>query len=246
MTYASPHVENRLKTQLTALLEIGFEVHTLGFGEKLLPGVTKHIQIPYSSGVVSFARKAIIHLLKEPKHRFHALRVPKSAIYELWTLEYNLVITHDLELLPLICDPDYMPSAFRNAMRQVDLHELHDFVPPASGLLGFFWKVLGFRLKPYHYWLLSLLSSETLDLATVVNRSIGEWYVAKGYLVSYVEIMNCAPFRDSTLESRQEENLKFIYHGKFDEKRGLNHLVEASLELRPGDTIKLFFTHRFQ
>jgi len=247
MTYALPDSENRLKTQLKTLLEMGFEVHTLGFGSRVLAGVSKHITIPQSSGFFANFRKGLIHLMKSPKRRFYELRVPQSVIDEASRSEYHLIVAHDLELLPLILDSSITPYEFKDSIKQVDLHELHEFESPVSGTLGIIWRLLAFWIRPYHEWLLSLLSSRQLSAATVVNQSIGEWYVSQGYLKEFTVIRNCAPHRESLYDPRISESLEFVYHGKYAKRRGLEHLVKASLGMRPVDTLHFILTgNRFE
>ena len=242
MTYARPDAENRLKTQLSALQSSNFEVHTLGLGSLALPGVTRHIQITEQSDFLSPFKKALIHLFRKPRDRFGSLRVSDQVTSQFNGTKYDLVVAHDLELLPLILDSKLAPEAFKEAKKQVDLHELHDFTSPVSGLLEFFWRVLRFRLLPYHNWLLSFLKSNEIDIVTVVNQSIGEWYVNNGYLSHFSVIRNCAPYSELNLELRDNRPLKFLYHGKTDKKRGLDNLVELASNLNPGDTMNFLLT----
>jgi hypothetical protein len=242
MTYAPPDAENRLKTQLTELLKLEFEVHTLGLGNHVLDGASKHFELPEHPGLLGFFWKAAIHLTMSPKHRFSKLRFPKSVVAKLEMHQYDLVVAHDLELLPAISSSSCAPSAFESALRQVDLHELHEFTAPASGILGFFWHVLKFRLLPYHEWLFSQLQSDRIGLVTVVNKSIGDWYVQNGHIKSFEEIRNAAPFVEISLEPRDALGIKYLYHGKFAPKRGLENLVEASLNMNPGDSLTFMLT----
>jgi hypothetical protein len=244
MTYAYPEEENRLKTQLAELLRIGFEVHTLGFGAKRIDGVTKHFEIPKRQNLIGLARVALIHLIFPTKSRFHPLRSPRPISKKLQNRSYDLVIAHDLELLPLLLDRDIRPSSFETSVKQVDLHELHEFRPTMNGIANIVWKFLGFRIKPYHEWLMSLLRSPELDLATVVNKSIGDWYVANNYLQTFTEVMNAAPYRNVTFENRQTDALDFIYHGRYARHRGLEKLVAASLAIRSGDRFHFMLTGR--
>lgn len=242
MTYAHPNAENRLKTQLTELLMLDFEVHTLGFGNHVLDGASKHFELPERPGLLGFFWKAAIHLTRPPKHRFNTLRFPKSVVAKLEIHQYDLVVAHDLELLPAITASSCVPSAFSSALGQVDLHELHEFTSPASGILGFFWHVLKFRLLPYHKWLFSQLQSDRIGLITVVNKSIGDWYVKHGHIKSFAEIRNAAPFVEISFESRDALGIRYLYHGKFAPKRGLENLVEASLNMNPGDSLTFMLT----
>jgi hypothetical protein len=127
MTYAYPEEENRLKTQLAELLRIGFEVHTLGFGDKRIEGVTKHFEIPKRQNLIGLVRVALIHLILPIKLRFHPLRAPRVIAKQLLCGPYDLVIAHDLELLPLLVEGDIRPPSFEASVKQVDLHELHEF-----------------------------------------------------------------------------------------------------------------------
>jgi glycosyltransferase involved in cell wall biosynthesis len=242
MTFAPPKAENRLKTQLSVLLGLGFEVHTLGLGSDILKGVTKHFELPVNSGLRGFAKNAIVHLTKKPADRFQVLRFPQKIIHDLNHFTYDLVVTHDLELLPAITDPRIAPSAFLSSVRQVDLHELHDFTSPASGLLGAMWRILRHRLRPYQEWLFSQLGSSKIDLVTVVNQSIGEWYVRNGYIKHFAEIRNAAPYLDLDFEHRTEQGIRYLYHGKFARKRGLENLVHASLAMKNSDSMNFMLT----
>lgn len=242
MTYAYPDEENRLKTQISELLRMGLEVHTLGFGEKRLEGVSRHFEIPKRQNLIGLARVALIHLVLPIDKRFHPLRVPKANLEELESQSYDLVIAHDLELLPLVLVPAIRPASFERSIKQVDLHELHEFRPTMTGLANFFWTLLRFRTRPYHDWLLSLLTSPDLDFATVVNRSIGDWYVANNYFETFTEIMNAAVYENSGFESRASDSLNFVYHGKYAKNRGLEKLVEASLSIRKGDHFHFLLT----
>lgn len=242
MTYAPPDVENRLKTQLAELLKLDFEVHTLGLGSQVLKGVSKHFELPEHHSLLGFIRKATIHLTRPPNERFTMLRFPKSVVAKLENHSYDLVVVHDLELLPALASRTYVPSAFNFALRQVDLHELHEFTAPASGLLGFFWHVLKFRLLPYHDWLFSQLQFDRIGLVTVVNKSIGDWYVDNGHIKSFEEVRNAAPFVEMSFESRDARGIRYLYHGKFAPKRGLENLVDASLSMNPGDSLHFMLT----
>lgn len=242
MTYAHPDAENRLKTQLVELKGLGFEIHTVGLGKDCLTGVAKHFELPAHSGILGFSKVALIHLTKNPQSRFMLLRFPKTVINELNSFNYELVITHDLELLPALTNPNFGITAFHSSIRHVDLHELHEFKSPTSGVLGVVWWLLRFRLRSYHDWLISQLKSNQIDLVTVVNEAIGNWYLANGYLTKFEEIRNAAPYLDIKFESRSSKGIKFLYHGKFAKTRGLDNLVEASLYLKPEDSIHFMLT----
>jgi hypothetical protein len=242
MTFAPPDAENRLKTQLSVLHGLGFEVHTLGLGTNLLKGVTKHFELPEYVGLWGFGKKAIVHLTRKPAGRFKNLRFPQRVIDEINDFKYDLVVTHDLELLPVLTDPDISPTAFDSSIRQVDLHELHEFIAPAAGLLGLMWWVLRHRLRPYHEWLFSQLSSSRIDLVTVVNQSIGEWYLGNGHIKHFEEIRNAAPYSDLEFENRTEKGIRYLYHGKYAPKRGLESLVQASLAMNNQDSMNFMLT----
>lgn len=242
MTYANPDEENRLKTQLAELLRMGYEVHTLGFGTERLHGVAQHFCIPKRQKLLGLVRVALIHLLFAKDKRFQALRVPRRVLDELEGRRYALVITHDLELLPLLLHSPVRPSTFLKSVKQIDLHELHEFRSPMSGIHNVFWRLLGFRLKPYHDWLMKFLQSKEVDLITVVNQSIGEWYVRNGHITSFLEVMNAAPELKVAFEKRSTESLRVIYHGRYGKSRGLEKVVEASVRLREGDSMHFMLT----
>ena len=82
MTYAHPDEENRLKTQLAELLRMGFDVHTLGFGNKKLEGVKSHFELPKRQNLIGLFRVALSHLFLPGRNRFHSLRVPKRILKE--------------------------------------------------------------------------------------------------------------------------------------------------------------------
>jgi hypothetical protein len=113
-----------------------------------------------------------------------------------------------------------------------------------NGIANVVWKLLEFRIRPYHEWLMSLLRSPELDLATVVNKSIGDWYVANNYLQTFTEVMNAAKYQEVPFESRRSESLDFIYHGRYARNRGLEKLVTASLGIREGDRFHFMLTGR--
>jgi hypothetical protein len=243
MTYAHPDEENRLKTQLAELLRMGFEVHTLGFGNKKLEGVNSHFELPKRQNLIGLFRVALIHLFIPVRNRFHSLRVPPKILKELELQSVDLVIAHDLELLPLLLDQKIRPMSFEKAVKHIDLHELHEFRSTVSGpLANFVWKLLEGRLKAYHDWLMSLLRSQDIDLATVVNQSIGNWYVLNNFLSDFTEVLNAAPYLEMPFESRHDDGLKFVYHGKYSENRGLELLISASFGMKPGDTLNLMLT----
>lgn len=244
MTYAYPDEENRLKTQIEELLRMGLEVHTLGFGKERLDGVSRHFELPKSQDLIGLLRVALIHLALPIKKRFHPLRAPKRNLKELENQSYDLVIAHDLELLPLLLAPGIRPASLEKSIKQVDLHELHELRPVMTGFAHFFWNLLRFRIRPYHDWLMLLLRSPDLDLATVVNKSIGDWYVTNKYLQSFTEIMNAAVYQKVSFESRESESLNFIYHGRYSKSRGLEKLVEASLSIRMEDQLHFMLTGR--
>jgi hypothetical protein len=242
MTFAYPDSENRLKTQLSELINLGFEVHTAGLGRLRLAGVSRHFELPKLSGLSGLAKIGIIHLTRKPKNRFPLLRFPKKIMEEFNSFRYDLVVTHDLELLPVLTDPDNSPRAFDSSIRQVDLHELHEFTAPAAGLLGLMWWVMRHRLRQYHEWLFSQLSSSRIDLVTVVNQSIGEWYLGNGNIKHFEEIRNAAPYADLDFENRTEKGIRYLYHGKYAPKRGLESLVEASLAMNDQDSMNFMLT----
>jgi hypothetical protein len=243
MTYAHPDEENRLKTQLAELLRMGFEVHTLGFGNKKLEGVKSHFELPKRQNLIGLFRVALIHLFMPVRNRFHSLRVPSRIVKELELQSLDLVIAHDLELLPLLLDQKIRPMSFEKAVKHVDLHELHEFRSTVSGpLANSVWKLLEVRLKAYHDWLMSLLRSQDVDLATVVNQSIGNWYVMNNFLSDFTEVLNAAPYLELPFESRHGDGLKFVYHGRYSGNRGQELLVSASLGINEGDSFHLILT----
>jgi hypothetical protein len=243
MTYAHPDEENRLKTQLAELLRMGFEVHTLGFGNKKLAGVKSHFELPNRQNLIGLFRVALIHMFLPVRNRFHPLRVPRRILKELELQGVDLVIAHDLELLPLLLDQKIRPVSFEKAVKHIDLHELHEFRSTVSGpLANSVWKLLEVRLKAYHDWLMSLLRSQDVDLATVVNQSIGNWYVENHFLRDFTEVLNAAPYLDLPFESRQDSGLKFVYHGRYSGNRGQELLVSASLGIERGDSFHLVLT----
>ena len=105
MSYSSPLEENRLRTQVMALLDLGFEVHTFGLGELSVEGVTKHIGIPVrNQNARELIRNLVTHIRLKPEERFQVLRVPSTATTLFEDQDYSLVVAHDLELLPLSGD----------------------------------------------------------------------------------------------------------------------------------------------
>lgn len=242
MTYAPPEAENRLKPQLKVLLEMDFEVHTLGLGSATLPGVAKHFELKNRTDLFGLIFKGLLHIFLSPQRRFSPLRSEPNLVAELGQIDYRLVITHDLELLPLLTQEPFKSELFVGSIKHVDLHELHEFVSPTSGVLDIFWKALNFRLRPYHDWLIQQLKSAEIALFTLVNASIGEWYVSKGLIKDYVEVRNCAPYRSADFSTRESEGLQYIYHGKYGASRGLEKLIKASLSMRPIDTLNFMLT----
>ena len=242
MTYAYPDEENRLKTQLAELIRMGFEVHTLGFGSECLDGVSRHYEVPKKQNVIGLARVALVHVFLPATRRFPLLRVPAKGLNGIEDQNYQLVIAHDLELLPLLVSKKFRPLSFGQSIKHVDLHELHELNPTMNGLANFFWQVIRFRIQAYHEWLLSLLRSSEIDLATVVNQSIGNWYVHNNYLKNFTEVMNVSPQREVVFEERKRESLDFVYHGRYARNRGIEKLVASSLGIRDGDRFHFMLT----
>lgn len=243
MAMSFPDSENRLKTQLIGLQKMNFEIHTLGFGEKAIDGVQRHFEIKATKrDPVNAMWRLLINLTRQPKERFKALTLPRIPIGEMASISYDLIINHDLELLPLLTQKQFIPDSFRSAVTHVDLHEHHSFSGEEVGPLSSIWRFFGQAFPAYHSWLLAQLSSTMINLTTVVNRSIGAWYLDNGYFSKYLEIINAAPQSHMPLIHRHEEALRFIHHGKFSKRRGLENLVLASLEFRPGDTLNFMLT----
>jgi hypothetical protein len=184
----------------------------------------------------------LLHLFFGEPLRFVGLRVPKRLIRRIEAENYSLVVAHDLELLPLMTQPKCGSGALKGSLKHVDLHELHELDAPSQGWSGLIWSLAGFRLRSYHGWLLGQLTSPNIDLVTVVNESIGTWYVNQHLIAEFVEIRNCAPFLPMSFEPRTDEGVRYLYHGKYAPNRGLEKLVYASRYMRDCDELSFMLT----
>jgi glycosyltransferase involved in cell wall biosynthesis len=242
MTFARPERENRLRTQVVELQKLGFQVDTLGFGNNPIEGVSKHIRISYPPRPARQLREAASLLAPTFRNRFRLVRGYKRILKELRGLSYDLVINHDLELLPLIADPQLLPPAFRYAIKQIDLHELHEYQP--SPMSGMPWpaKILESKYRRYQEWLISLIASDHLELVTVVAPRIARWYEENLGVKNYLVVRNVCAYRSAKFEPRSRQGIDYLHHGSFSAFRSPNLLVEASLFLKPEDSINFMFT----
>lgn len=237
MSYSFPDAENRVKFQIKTLLKLGFEVHTLGWGSKILPGVTRHIKILYPVRTVRVFREVASLALLRPKHRFRLTRLNSRILREIKSSKYSLVINHDLELLPLLCDADLGNTSFEGALRQLDLHELHEYTPTLLKEIPLIGKLLEQKYKNYQGWLFGQISNPNIDLHTVVGKRIGAWYSETFGIKNLVVVRNVSPFRTRAFQPRIQKEVRFIHHGKYTANRGLEKVVRASKSLKDGDSL---------
>ena len=226
-SYSNPNDENRVKSQLRVLKSNGWEIDTLGFGEESIDGVRRHFCISDYRGLrrSRFVRLAV-HIGAFNAYGFKLLvlsRLPKTQIrYE----EYNLIVIHDLQILPLVSIIN--ENASSETIVNVDLHEMHDYVPIlANRLLGRF---LNKRLGYYHSWLLEHLNCSRIDLITTVGDEIAKQY-CKDFTKDIRVIRNCPPYLDQMPEPVNASKVKLVHHGKAARNRNLEMLVEASCML---------------
>lgn len=242
MTYADTRRENRLRAQVSRLLDMGFEVHTAGWGKSTLSGVDLHFEITYPPLVLRQLREALSLVILNKRARFRIVRKYQSLANKLNAFDYDLVINHDLELLPLIADPIFIPRAFLFAVRQEDLHELHEYQP--SPLVNLFWlgRFLERKYRKYQEWLISLIASDHLELVTVVAPRIARWYEENLGVKNYLVVRNVCAHRSAKFEPRSRQGIDYLHHGSFSAFRSPNLLVEASLFLKPEDSMNFMFT----
>lgn len=240
-SYSRPVDENRVNAQVNAFLNDGWQVETLGFGQLTFEGVSAHHEISEHSGIrQNSVWRLFLHLMMSNVLRYRLLvayRMPRSLLN---SGKFDLLILHDLQLLPMITVRARRGSTCTSRVIQVDLHEFHEYVTPNVGI--FRNKFIDRKFRNYHTWLLRTLSTPAIDLITVVSPRIGNHYRKNLGTREPLVIRNCAPFEDLVAQKIDPFNIKLVHHGKAAPNRGLETLINVGKNLRDNISLSLMLT----
>lgn len=225
-----------MNAQVKSFMDSGWQVETLGYGEESFDGVSAHHIILEHYGLRKFTLvRLFVHLTMSNSWRFQILvkyRLPK---YLRTSPKYDLLILHDLQLLPIIRDKGRSRRTTSAKRVMVDLHEFHEYSGPSLSILQC--KTIDRRFRAYHKWLLSTLTLPSIDLITVVSPRIGTHYKVNIGTREPLVIRNCAPYENLNVRNVDPEEIKLIHHGKAAPNRGLELLIDVAKNL--GDNVSL-------
>ena len=228
-SYSNPNEENRVKSQLNALTTAGWEVDTLGFGYERLSNVCQHFSISDHKGLRKYqAIRFLVHILCRNQLIFNFLVNYRIAQNGINYTKYDLIVIHDLQILPLVNQVCKNGSTAR--VINVDVHEMHEYsvTSPNSLLI----RLASRRLRAYHKWLLNHIDHSVIDLITTVGNEIANHY--KKLSSSTVRVIrNCPLYVDQLVGEVDELEIKLIHHGKAARNRNLEILIDACRLLKP-------------
>jgi glycosyltransferase involved in cell wall biosynthesis len=136
--------------------------------------------------------------------------------------EYDVVVVHDLELLPWFTE-----HAAELAKGPVVL-DLHEFF--GSQGIGFVYRLLFAR---YHRWLFGFIADPAFTIRTTVAEGIADLYVTALGIPRPTVIKNTPPFADLHPVDRGDDRILLVHHGRADLGRGLELMLDAVLRLDP-------------
>jgi hypothetical protein len=222
-SFSNPHDENRVKSQIRVLKSEGWEIDTLGFGFEPPTGTTQHLaMLEYKGLKKSRLVRFIIHLFFAHLRSFNALVDSQLPELDDQLAQYDLIVLHDLQLLPLVSKIRQVGKS--KTIINVDLHEMHDYISPFRSWI--FKNLVGIRLKNYHNWLCAHLDDSRIDLITTVGSEIAKQY--EKISSNDIEVIrNCPPYVELTPGSMSGSEIKLIHHGKAAKNRSLEQLVDA-------------------
>ena len=214
----------RVRREVEWLLDLGWQVDTLGAGAASLPGVGTHYEYrPEAPWLRPLPVKGVIHALLPNPAKFFALfghRVPAEVRRTLARADHDLVLVNDIELLPLVRS---LPAH----SRAVHL-DLHEYFPPrlAASFRG------GWVGTSYRGWSRRFIADERIATRTTVASGIAELYRDEIGITEPRLVRNAPPFEELSPSEVDADRIDIVYHGTAAWERGLRVLIEA-MQLLP-------------
>lgn len=213
----------RVSRQVRWLLDAGWTVDTLSFGEAV-EGVRRHFPIAsqarWSTGRVG---RGLMYAAL-PERRKHGVlrtdRVPAEALRELGDGGYSLVVLNDIDFLPWLADRRIFGTQSAATHVHVDLHEYFPRqLPPGSRLrIG---------VDSQHRWLRSFIGHPRITTRSTVASAIADAYVDEFGIPAPTVVRNAPSYVEQAPTPVDPTRIRLVHHGVAQWKRGLRELVEA-------------------
>jgi glycosyltransferase involved in cell wall biosynthesis len=221
-----PVTDSRPSKQISWLESAGYRVDVLS-REAAHPAASGH---HYEIGFPPLpARLAAYGMLpNRARYRFMIDRQIPSALIPDPSAKYDVVIVHDLELLPW-----FVAHAAELSDGPI-LLDLHEFF--GSQGIGFTYRVLFAR---YHRWLLGMVADPAFTVRTTVADGIADLYVSTLGITRPTVVKNTPPFASLRPSDRHDDRILLVHHGRADLGRGLELMLDAMLQLDARFTLVL-------
>ncbi len=213
-----PVSDSRPSKQIRWLESAGFEVDVLTRGQGHPSATGRFFEIGFPPLVARLAAYAL--LPNRQRFRFMIDSQIPSAVIPSPDAKYDVVVVHDLELLPW-----FVAHAAELTDGPV-LLDLHEFF--GSQGLGFTYRVLFAR---YHRWLLGFVADPAFTVRTTVADGIADLYVSTMGIARPTVIRNTPPFADLQPTRRDDGRILLVHHGRADLGRGLEMMLDAVMQL---------------
>lgn len=214
------------------VLKDNFHVTTASFGP-MPTGAHEHIELERLPPRKGFARIPGIFSLLELLHLYRLYEAldarTQSPVQRLKGLEWDLIIAHDLQTLPI---------AARLTSRYGILVDMHEYAPEQDKptLMG---KLL---TRPHYRWLCRARVRSAVAVTTV-SQGIADEY-ARRFGIDATVVVNATPFHnlEPTVVS---DPLRLVHSGTAAPDRRLDVLIEGVLRTKSNVTLDLYLLDDF-
>ncbi len=228
VSYSEIHSDPRVRRQVDWLNGDDWTVDTLGLGVTKSPGVNRHFEVTKSGRWTDSSLGAAVSGRFLPKvtsfHRQLLDRVPKEAIAEVSSGNYDLFVFNGPEFLPWLSDKKALGRAATKTRFHLDLHERHR-PDRRRDTLG------GKITAPYYRWVYRHIGHALVHSRTVVNAPIGQMYAEEFRFEAPVPVRNIPPREDLAPIDRGDGKIKLLFHGLAARQRGFQQIIGALEQL---------------
>ncbi|MBM7504163.1 glycosyltransferase [Agromyces aurantiacus] len=224
LSYSEIATDPRVRRQVDWLTGSGWEVDTVGLGDRPTSSVGRHYPLGAPSRW-STTRVGVLAAQLVLPHRIGFRRqlvdrIPAEAKERLRVGHYELVVFNETEFGPMVGDPTVFTPHARSAHLHLDLHEYHN--PRLRR------QTLGGRLTSGHYrWIRKHIGDPAFRTRSVVNEPIGRLYVEEFGIAPPTPVRNIPPFVRQEPSDVDPGEIRLLFHGLAAWQRGFTEILEA-------------------